>query len=107
MIELNWFYWVLILAILIILVYLVYSGIFYRIKIRTDQPSFGTMCLSYKFYQGSYSDIRFAFSELSSIAPLEKMKVIGIYYDDPKLVIFINFYKFFKLVSLKRDFVID
>lgn len=99
MVELSWFSWLFILVLLIVLVYLIYSGVFYRIKIRTDQPSFGTMCLSYKFYKGSYSDIRFAFSELSSIVPLEKTKVIGIYYDDPKLVNFNYFIKFLNLNS--------
>ena len=85
-------FWLIILIILIILVsvvfaYLYRTGVFYEVKIRTDKPSLDTICLAYKFYQGSYAEIYLAFKGLNSIVKLtNKSKSIGIFYDDPALV---------------------
>ena len=79
---------ILILILAVIFAYLIRTGIFYKVQIRTGAPSLDTICLAYKFYKGSYSEIYLAFKNLNSTVKLSSnFKPLGIYYDDPELVI--------------------
>ena len=73
--------------VIITILYLYRTGVFYKIKVRTDQPTLDTSCLAYTFYKGSYRDIHLAFKKINSIVKLTPdLKTLGIYYDDPALV---------------------
>ena len=79
---------ILLLVIAAIIAYLHRTGVFYKVQIRTGPPSLDTICLAYKFFKGSYSDIYLAFKELNSTVKLTStIQPIGIYYDDPDVVV--------------------
>lgn len=67
-----------------IFVLLIFSGLFSSINVETSKPPIGEVCIAYKDGTGPYSGVGSNFSECTSIAP--DLKVIGLYYDDPKTV---------------------
>ncbi len=78
---------ILVLIVAFIFAYLYRTGLFYKVEVRTGKPSLDTICLAYKFYQGSYREIPKAFNSLHSIVKRSSsLRPLGIYYDDPDLV---------------------
>lgn len=75
-----------ILVTFIISIYLHASGVFYKVQIKTGAPIFGTLFIAYKFHKGPYSSIYKAFKEINSIKKNSNKDLLGIYYDDPKMV---------------------
>ena len=72
------------LLILCVILYVRASGVFYRIKLRTDRPRFGALFIAYKFHQDSYARIKHAFKAACAVSP--SARLVGVYYDDPKSV---------------------
>lgn len=80
------YFWLIAFIVILVLVYILISGIFYRINIRIEDSSFPTLCVAYKFYVGSYSEIGSKIKSLRSLPFVKNLDLIGVYYDDPKLV---------------------
>ena len=91
---------VLTILLVFVLAYLYRTGAFYKVRVRTGQPSLDTICVAYTFYKGSYSEIYLAFKKLSTLVKLTpQLKSIGIFYDDPALVRHFDFVDFCKIIS--------
>ena len=70
-----------------IVYYVISAGLFYKPVIVTGSPPFETVCIGYKFYQGTYSvDAKRAFCDLAKVSSKQPLNFLGIYYDNPKLV---------------------
>lgn len=75
----------LLLTLLVTLVgFALYSGLGYKITVRTGSPPIRNITFAYKFKQGPYKNCGVLFTESCSIGP--KLHSIGVFYDDPKQV---------------------
>lgn len=83
--------WVLIalgVALLLLLWFLRYIGLFYDPLVYTGKPPFsGSFKIAYVYGRGAYRNVAPFFNEFRRIAPDPDTKFVGIYYDDPKVLI--------------------
>ena len=61
------------------------SGLLSGIDVGAGDPPIGKATVAYKFARGSYRNSGDLFNEVTKHAP--EYKCLGIYYDDPRLVI--------------------
>jgi hypothetical protein len=80
------YFWLIAFIVILVLVYVLRSGIFHRIDIRIEDPSFPTLCVAYKFHIGSYNEIGSKIKCLKSLPFVKNLDLVGVYYDDPKTV---------------------
>ncbi|XP_041048240.1 testis-expressed protein 264 homolog [Carcharodon carcharias] len=59
-----------------------YSGLLFKVSVRSGPPPIRAFTLAYKYKQGPYREAGRLFTKITSIAP--KLSSVGIYYDDPK-----------------------
>lgn len=82
----NWVYIaaIVLILLLIALTLFAYSGGFHVIDIKVGLPPFRRLYVAYKFQKNSYDKCHSVFRELYSHASVKE--ILGIYYDDPKVV---------------------
>ena len=74
----------LLLLCLTIIALLYVSGIVSPIDVGAGTPPIGKATIAYKFGRGPYKNAGNLFNDVTKYAP--EFKCLGIYYDDPKVV---------------------
>ena len=68
------------------LTYLYYSGLFYPINLKIAKPYDGSLPIAYKYVIGNYYNCGKLFQEFVG-ATSNDTTLIGMYYDDPDVVV--------------------
>jgi hypothetical protein len=83
------FEWIIIIFLFItilLIALLVKAGVFKAVEITTGIPNLNKIYIAYKYQKGEYKDSSKIISEVYSIK--SKATCFGLYYDDPKIVLF-------------------